>query len=132
MEFALLAIGGGLIALSKSKNVAQMENAAKNISRNMGNSKGLMDNITKLVQSHEHAGGFKEQMDKAEALKILGCPLDAEKDQINKHARVLQLANHPDRGGSPYISNKVNNASKSLTIDSYWIILRSTRPRICY
>lgn len=112
MELALLAIGGGLIALSKTKNVAQMENAAKHVSRNMGSSKNLMENITKLVQSHEHAGGFKEQMDKAEALKILGCPLDAEKDVINKNARILQLANHPDRGGSPFISNKVKQSSK--------------------
>jgi len=114
MELALLAIGGGLIALSKTKNVAQMENAAKHVSRNMGSSKNLMENITKLVQSHEHAGGFKEQMDKAEALKILGCPLDAEKDVINKNARILQLANHPDRGGSPFISNKINEAKDLL------------------
>ena len=54
----------------------------------------------------DQAGGFKEKMDKAEASKILSVSLDANEKEINQAFRQLMIANHPDKGGSRYISEK--------------------------
>ncbi|POY76833.1 hypothetical protein BMF94_0085 [Rhodotorula taiwanensis] len=60
-------------------------------------------------------GGFNAKMDRAEAAQILGVP--ESHMTINKlkdaHRRIM-LANHPDRGGSPYIASKVNEAKDLL------------------
>nr|ODN88313.1 chaperone [Cryptococcus depauperatus CBS 7841]ODN97659.1 chaperone [Cryptococcus depauperatus CBS 7855] len=59
-------------------------------------------------------GGFKAKMDKSEALQILGLrePLTANK--LKDAHRRLMLANHPDRGGAPYLAGKVNEAKALL------------------
>ncbi|GAA5867253.1 hypothetical protein JCM3774_002389 [Rhodotorula dairenensis] len=60
-------------------------------------------------------GGFNPKMDRGEAARILGIPeshltLNKLKDA---HRRIM-LANHPDRGGSPYLASKVNEAKDLL------------------
>lgn len=54
-------------------------------------------------------------MDKSEALKILGCSLDADDKTVNKAYRNLMIANHPDKGGSPFVSTKINEAKDLLS-----------------
>ncbi|CAL1716324.1 unnamed protein product [Somion occarium] len=60
-------------------------------------------------------GGFKARMDRKEAIAIMGL-----KDGPSMRARLkdahrhIMIANHPDRGGSPYIASKINEAKDIL------------------
>ncbi|KAF9052503.1 hypothetical protein BDZ89DRAFT_1056847 [Hymenopellis radicata] len=56
-------------------------------------------------------GGFKAKMDRKEAIAILGLkdgPL--LRNKLKDAHRHIMLANHPDRGGSPYLASKINEA----------------------
>ncbi|KAL1405444.1 mitochondrial import inner membrane translocase subunit TIM14 [Vanrija albida] len=59
-------------------------------------------------------GGFKAKMDKAEAIAVLGLKEPLTSNKLKEHHRRLMLANHPDRGGSPYLAGKVNEAKALL------------------
>jgi DnaJ family protein C protein 19 len=60
-----------------------------------------------------YRGGFQQEMTRREALLILGLRESAAQESPQRvkdaHRRIM-LANHPDSGGSPYISLKVNEA----------------------
>ncbi|KAF8813322.1 hypothetical protein BYT27DRAFT_7084433 [Phlegmacium glaucopus] len=60
-------------------------------------------------------GGFKAKMDRREAIAILGLK-DGPKmrTQLKDAHRHIMLANHPDRGGSPYLASKINEAKDLL------------------
>ncbi|MEE3165722.1 MAG: DnaJ domain-containing protein [Pseudomonadota bacterium] len=47
---------------------------------------------------------------KEEAYKILGLDFDATKDDIISAHKELIRKNHPDKGGSDYLSSKINEA----------------------
>ncbi|KAF9243390.1 hypothetical protein BU15DRAFT_72070 [Melanogaster broomeanus] len=48
-------------------------------------------------------GGFKAKMDRTEAIAILGLKDGATlRNRLKDAHRHIMLANHPDRGGSPY------------------------------
>ncbi|KAG6856900.1 hypothetical protein H0H87_012481 [Tephrocybe sp. NHM501043] len=60
-------------------------------------------------------GGFRAKMDRKEAIQILGLKdgplLRAKLKDAHRH---IMLANHPDRGGSPYLASKINEAKDLL------------------
>mmetsp|Transcript_29654 Transcript_29654/g.49608 ORF Transcript_29654/g.49608 Transcript_29654/m.49608 type:complete len:190 (+) Transcript_29654:88-657(+) len=59
-------------------------------------------------------GGFEEKMTKREAALILGVRESASADRIkDAHRRIMQK-NHPDKGGSAYVTAKVNEAKDLL------------------
>jgi len=55
-------------------------------------------------------GGFEEKMTKREAALILGVRESASAERIkDAHRRIMQI-NHPDKGGSAYMTAKINEA----------------------
>ncbi|KAL6908872.1 mitochondrial import inner membrane translocase subunit TIM14 [Trichoderma evansii] len=62
-----------------------------------------------------YKGGFEPKMTKKEASLILSLSeRSITKDKVRKAHRTLMLLNHPDRGGSPYLATKVNEAKELL------------------
>lgn len=77
---------------------------------------GAYKSITTKVRGEKGAtaflkGGFDVKMNQKEAMQIL----NLSEGQLNKkklkevHRRIM-LANHPDKGGSPYLATKINEA----------------------
>ncbi|MCJ1466125.1 mitochondrial import inner membrane translocase subunit TIM14 [Pseudocyphellaria aurata] len=62
-----------------------------------------------------YKGGFEPKMNRREAALILQLSeRSLTREKIRKNHRQLMLLNHPDRGGSPYIATKVNEAKELL------------------
>ncbi|KAL1132398.1 hypothetical protein AAG570_010353 [Ranatra chinensis] len=67
-----------------------------------------------FANSKYYKGGFEQKMTRREAALILGISPSASKLKVKEaHKRVMSL-NHPDRGGSPYIAAKINEAKDLL------------------
>ena|SRR5204863_6300769 len=82
---------------------------------------------TKAVLRFEYpVGGFNEMMTRHEAAAIIGieyahvqCEMISSaqvmtRRKLAERYRKVMLLNHPDRGGSPYLATKINEARRVL------------------
>lgn len=82
--------------------------------------KNYRSGINQELQSrlNQYPGGFYSRMTETEALLILGISSE-EIEHLNatmlkrKHRKAM-LQNHPDKGGSPYLAMKINEARETL------------------
>eukprot|EP00551_Chaetoceros_affinis_P014047 CAMPEP_0203703044 /NCGR_PEP_ID=MMETSP0091-20130426/41695_1 /ASSEMBLY_ACC=CAM_ASM_001089 /TAXON_ID=426623 /ORGANISM="Chaetoceros affinis, Strain CCMP159" /LENGTH=297 /DNA_ID=CAMNT_0050577477 /DNA_START=39 /DNA_END=935 /DNA_ORIENTATION=+ len=66
------------------------------------------------VGSKYYEGGFDDKMTRKEAALILGVRESSTAKRIKDAHRKLLILNHPDTGGSTYLSGKVNEAKELL------------------
>ncbi|KAI9473304.1 hypothetical protein LPJ78_003555 [Coemansia sp. RSA 989] len=67
------------------------------------------------VPKHFVKGGFDPKMSKREAALILGVKESSMTlDKVKRAHRTIMLRNHPDRGGSPFLATKINEAKEFL------------------
>jgi hypothetical protein len=61
-----------------------------------------------------YEGGFEDKMTKGEAALILGVRPSSTEKRIKEAHRKLLILNHPDTGGSTFLSGKLNEAKDLL------------------
>jgi len=61
-----------------------------------------------------YKGGFEDKMTQREATLILGLRETSNKNKVKEAHRRIMLLNHPDKGGSPYLASKINEAKQIL------------------
>jgi DnaJ homolog subfamily C member 19 len=96
-------------------NEEQKQGSAKSSS----DTTGKRENIFKQwfgvdVGTKYYEGGFEETMTRREAALILGVRETSTTKRIKEAHRKLLVLNHPDTGGSTYLSGKINEAKELL------------------
>lgn len=65
-------------------------------------------------KTHADPGGFSSQMDRRQALEILGLDESASPEEIRQVHRRLMQKLHPDHGGSSFLAAQINRAKDVL------------------
>jgi len=86
-----------------------------NMAKTMNEAMKTLPNLDEaLSTSKYYKGGFDPKMNRREASLILGIAPSAKKGTIKEAHKRLITINHPDRGGSPFIASKINEAKDHL------------------
>merc|ERR1711953_783509 len=113
MSSGLMLFGLGLAAVGIAGRIGlrAMPKAAQAMDQAIKS--GKLDSAS-WANSKYYKGGFEPTMTKREAALILGVSPTAPKKKVNDCHKKIMLANHPDRGGSPYLAAKINEAKDFL------------------
>ncbi len=75
----------------------------------------LINLVAKLfLTSNSKTSYYSKNINRKEALEILGLSNAASKEEILKRYQELMKINHPDKGGSEWITKKLNQARETL------------------
>lgn len=110
MSSSLILAGLGLAAVGYIGRhvIRQMPNVTKTFNE-------AIRTLPKFdASSKYYKGGFDTKMNRREAALILGVSPTANKAKIRDAFKKVMAVNHPDRGGSPYIASKINEAKDFL------------------
>ena len=83
----------------------------------MATSKSLRKNVLEkdVAASRYFSGGFEPEMTKKEAMMILNLKSLSDTAAIKNNYKKILMSNHPDKGGSIYLAQKINEAKKVIT-----------------
>ncbi|CAG9771328.1 unnamed protein product [Ceutorhynchus assimilis] len=107
----LAGLGLAVVGFGARYALRQLPNATKTFNE-------AMKNLPKFEESAANAkyykGGFDQKMNRREAALILGVSPSANKTKVKDAFKKVMSVNHPDRGGSPYLASKINEAKDFL------------------
>lgn len=104
----LAGLGLAVVGFTGRYIVRQMPNVAKTMNEAMKNLPKF--DAESMATSKYYKGGFDPKMNRREAALILGISPTANKVKVKEAFKKVMAVNHPDRGGSPYIASKINEA----------------------
>lgn len=83
----------------------------------MAGSKALRKNVLEkdITSNRYFMGGFEPKMTKREAMLILNVKSLDDVQTIKNNYKKILMANHPDKGGSIYLAQKINQAKVVIT-----------------
>ncbi|XP_075995059.1 dnaJ homolog subfamily C member 15 [Genypterus blacodes] len=110
-------LGGALIAVGLSVAAAGFAGRyAFQLWKPLG--QVLSESVRKMpsaaFSSSFYKGGFEQKMSKREASLVLGISPASTKAKVREAHRRIMVLNHPDKGGSPYLAAKINEAKDLL------------------
>jgi len=113
MSTGLILAGLGLAAIGisgrmLSRHLPKASQTIEETLRSFPTSQGSWSN------SKYYKGGFEAKMSKREASLILDVSPNAPVKKIRDSHKRIMLLNHPDKGGSPYLAAKINEAKDFL------------------
>ncbi|OAD59325.1 Mitochondrial import inner membrane translocase subunit TIM14, partial [Eufriesea mexicana] len=110
----LIALGLGLAVMGFSGRymIKKMPHLTQKMAEAYKNAPKL--NSQMLAKNRYYKGGFEPKMTRREASLILDVSPTASKVKVKQQFKKIMSVNHPDRGGSPYIAAKINEAKDLL------------------
>ncbi|VDM98985.1 unnamed protein product [Thelazia callipaeda] len=106
MSSALIIGGVGLVAIGLTGRIMLRNRAAF---LKFAKMLPVGNDVSKFYR-----GGFEANMSRREASLILGVSPSAPISKVKEAHKRIMIANHPDRGGSPYLAAKINEAKDKL------------------